>query len=390
MAITERQAPMRSIPRAQAVQAERRTLPVRVWAAVGGMILALEVYVLTRWITGPYFTHVHSGPSVPPTWMRVALIGVQATLIPATVALFYWFVIRPWRRDRRLGVDGLLVIAFLTMCWQDPLCNYNGAWFTYNSWLVNMGSWVNDVPGWTSFGQPGHQLAAPILYVVGVYVPAFVVVMLLGSWVMRMAKRRWPRMSTLELVGVCFVTMAVYDFVLEGVLFMPLGVFTYAGGHVALFPSTYHKYPLNETLTTAALFTAVACLRYFINDRGQSLAERGIEHVEGSSSKRLTLRILATIGAVQLTMLVCYVIPNFWTGSHSTAWPAAIQKRSYFTDYLCGDGTDRACPGPSIPISRNNNFHPAASSAYATPTGHIGWPSAARRPVPVSFEPANP
>ena len=34
-------------------------------------------------------------------------------------------------------------------------------------------------------------------------------------------------------------------------------------------------------LTVSALFTAVAALRYFTNDRGEMVIERGIEKVEG-------------------------------------------------------------------------------------------------------------
>ena len=36
-------------------QDQSRVKPVRVWAAVGGAILALQLYVWIRWITGPYF-----------------------------------------------------------------------------------------------------------------------------------------------------------------------------------------------------------------------------------------------------------------------------------------------------------------------------------------------
>src|SRR4051812_20509483 len=47
--------------------------PVKVWALVGAAVLCLEVYVWIRWISGPYFTHVASGPTDPPTLMKVFL-----------------------------------------------------------------------------------------------------------------------------------------------------------------------------------------------------------------------------------------------------------------------------------------------------------------------------
>ena len=40
--------------------------PVKIWAVAGGALLALQLYVWIRWITGPYFERVPTGPSDPP------------------------------------------------------------------------------------------------------------------------------------------------------------------------------------------------------------------------------------------------------------------------------------------------------------------------------------
>jgi hypothetical protein len=48
-------------------------------------------------------------------------------------------------------------------------------------------------------------------------------------------------------------------------------------------------------------------------------------------------------------------------------YPADIQKRSYFTQGICGARTDRACPGPSIPI-------PLPGSAYINQEGGLSYP----------------
>ena len=47
--------------------------PVRIWAIVGGAILGFQLYVWIRWITGPDFERVPSGPSDPPTFMKAIL-----------------------------------------------------------------------------------------------------------------------------------------------------------------------------------------------------------------------------------------------------------------------------------------------------------------------------
>jgi hypothetical protein len=364
---------------------ERTTPPVAVWAGLGGLIMAFEAFVLIRWVAGPYFKTVPSGPSVPPQWMRITLTALQVLTPAATAACVYYFIIRPWRRGRPLSVDGVMVIAFLTMYFQDPMANYVSPMFSYNSWLVNFGSWTNDIPGWMSFGQPGHMLAEPIILISMAYIPSFVVPMVCGPWLMRKAKSRWPRMSKLEVLGVCFVAMCAYDFLLEGCVFTLLGAYALGGGALAVFPSTYHKFPLSEAITIGALCTFVAWVRYDLDDHGRSIAERGVDRLRASSGTKVLLRILAMIAVLQLGLLLIYIIPNMWVGAHSTAWPADIQKRSYLTDYLCGDGTDRACPGPAVPNLRNDNGEPLKGSAHVSPTGALVWPPDTKRPSLIRF-----
>ena len=153
--------------------------------------------------------------------------------------------------------------------------------------------------------------------------------------------------------------MCTFDIVFEGLIFLPFGAWEYPGGHIAaLFPSTYHKFPLNQMLTVSALFTAVASLRYFTNDRGEMIVERGIDKVKAGPRTKVLIRALAAVAAVHLALIVFYNIPNSWIGIHSDEWPADLQKRSYLTNYVCGDGTDRACPGPAVPNARfdTNDF----------------------------------
>jgi len=95
----------------------------------------------------------------------------------------------------------------------------------------------------------------------------------------------------------------------------------------------------------------MSSVRYFVDDHGNSLAERGIETVKASGLRRAGLRFLAIFGAFSVIVLAFYNIPTAIMAAHSTAWPADTQKRSYLLDGICGQGTDRACPGPGVPIT---------------------------------------
>ncbi len=359
-----------TLPRgpAQAVQ-QRTTRPVMAWAPVGTLIVAFEAYVIVRWVTGPYFMQVKPGPTPVPTFMKVTLLFFQVVMIPIALVLFYAFVIRPFRRERRVGVNGVLFLGLCSLWFQDPAGNYGGSEVVYNSSMFNRGSWVADIPGWGSFAKPGAMLMEPLAFTPAAYPVIFMLVAFLGAYVMRKAHTRFPAMGKLGLIGVCFGTMFVFDLLLELVLWLPLGIFEYPGGHWGIFGDTYHKYPIHEGLTIGATFTVTACIKYFIDDRGHSPVERGIETVKGKGGKQLVIRVMAVTAALQVGMLVTYTIPCIWVGQHSTAWPADLQKRSYFTDGICGDGTDRACPAPNVPINTRSSINVTPGGGSVNNTG---------------------
>jgi hypothetical protein len=57
--------------------------------------VAFELYLIVAWVTGPNFEEVTPGPSVPPTWMQIAVRGgeIVATLI--SIVMLYRLA---WRR----------------------------------------------------------------------------------------------------------------------------------------------------------------------------------------------------------------------------------------------------------------------------------------------------
>jgi hypothetical protein len=341
--------------------------------------MAFAAYLLVTWVTGPYFKPVPSGPDSPPGWMKAILVGWQAVGIPVALGLVYAFLIRPWRRSRTVTFDGLLTIACFAVAWQDPLSSYFNHWYTYNAYLVNMGSWVKGIPGWMSYAEPGAMDVEPIIWTPFMYVYLFFGASVFGCWVMRRAEARRPGISTMGLLTWAFVAGAVVDVVAEGLLIMPAGVYTYAGGHLAVFPEAYHKFPLTEPITVGAIFAGLAAMRYFRDDRGRTVVERGIDDLTLGGTRKTLLRFGAIFGMCNVLVLLCYNVPNAIIGAHSTAWPRDLQQRSYLTDRVCGEGTDRACPGPGVPLSRGND------GAYVNRAGRLVRPAGAGAPEPVPF-----
>jgi hypothetical protein len=327
-------------------------MPVQVWAAIGGLALAFILFVWAKWVTGPYFERVPAGPSEPPAWMETLHLVWQWFFAAIALAMLYWFLVRPWRRDGRPSTDGLLCAAIFFLFFQDPLSSFTGHWFTYNMDLFQYGSWVNEIPGWMAYGAPGENVGEPLVFTGAVYIWAFFGLTLFGCWIMRFAARRRPTLGAPSLIAICFVSLFTADVVLEGMIWLPMGFLAYPGGHWNLFAGTYHQYPLHEAITAGALFTGLASLRFFTNDRGETFADRGLDRLrlrQGSGS-HTALKFLSFVGATQVIMLVTYNIPvAALIGSNPAPWPDSIQERSYFTDGVCGQGTPRLCPQPGVP-----------------------------------------
>lgn len=329
------------------------------WAGLGAIMLAFIIYVWARWLLGPYFRHVPTGPDSPPGWMRAAQIAFQAVGPPAVLVLIYLLAWRPWRRERTVTFDALMLACWFFMWFWDVTPGYTGMWWSYNTSLVNMGSWVYDLPGWVPYaGVPGHMVAEPLL-IAPLYMTGFFGGAAAGCGVMRRLQARFPQWDAVRVIAGCFVVMMLFDLIAEGLIWMPCGLYTYAGGGLSLFPDTYHKYPLHEMVFAGAAFAGWASLRHFKNDKGETLAERGLSEIGVSLSARTALRFLALLGAMSTVFLLVFALPDIlFVAPQSSRWPASVQRLSYLNDGICGTGTNRTCPGGDTITSHRPHIGP--------------------------------
>lgn len=363
--------------------AEKKIKPVQLWATAGGLLLALQIYVWSRWITGPYFVRVPAGPTDPPIHMKIMLTTNAVLMCIGLPAAVWWFLIRPWIRERRITLDGLLLASCSLFFFQDPLLNYFNTWCTYNTWLFNRGSWSSHIPGWVSPESPGRQVAEPLL----INATGYGMVLMLtiaGCAIMRKIKSRWPAISNLRLILVTYAVAILADFVMEGLIMLPFGLYTYPGAirSVSVFAGTYHQWPIYEGLMWGGVMTALCCLRFFTDDRGRTVVERGLDQLGGGLVRQQVIRFLAIFAAVSAAFFFLYNVPAQWIGMHSDPWPADHLKRSYFNGGICGDGTDTPCPDPILPI-------PTKRSGYIDIDGKLVLPEGTHLPDTVPFERGN-
>ncbi|MHB8695629.1 MAG: spirocyclase AveC family protein [Solirubrobacteraceae bacterium] len=348
---------------------ERPIAPVKVWAFLGAVIVAFEIYVWVGWIAGPYFKTVPAGPTPLPGWMKVVCLIFQILGPIGIVALFWFVLIRPWRRNGRVTFDGLLISALFFVSCQDPLSSYFENWYTYNSYMLNWGAWNKSFPGWMSFAEPGRMASEPILFTIPAYIYYLFGLSVIGCIVMRRVKARWG-LGLLGQVAGCWLSLAFCALVVEGLIWFPLGILTYPGGvGPKLFPSTYHTFPLHESVFIGAISTGLALLRFHVNDRGEIVAERGIGRLRLGAGKEVALRFLAVAGVANLLFFGLYNVPVAIIVAHGSAWPKDEQRRSYLTNFICGAGTDRLCPDPQLPLARSSGIYINAAGKVVVPRG---------------------
>ena len=344
----------------------RPTRPVMVWATAGGVIFALQLALILRWVTGPNFARVPGGPDQPPGWMRFVLAAGQGLIVVAAVGFLYWFVVRPWRRNRRLPFEGCLALALIPTSIFDPLSNGTQAWISYNAHMLNRGSPVVELPGWLSPSGPGVAPAWPLVFAPAGYV-LMPLLAILGCGVMRWVKRRFPSVNAPGQILACIVFLYVFEVVMEGAILLPLGFYSYPGGMWAqLFAGTYHQLPLYAVFHTSLVWTAFSALRYYIDDRGLSPVERGLASVGGGRLKQDALRVLALLAAANVSLFLLFNGPGLLLAANAGEYPADVKARSYFLNQ-CGERVNRACPGPGVPIVRPGSGYVDWSGQYIGP-----------------------
>jgi hypothetical protein len=228
--------------------------------------------------------------------------------------------------------------------------------FTYNAWLQNHGSWLADTPG--VLMANANLIPEPYLLTGPLYLWCIFGVVVVANKLMKKAQQRWPNMSNAGLIGWTIGLFIVWDLFWE-LTFIRIGYWTYptTPNFLTVFGDEWYRIHLTEPIFWGTTWALFACLRYFKNDKGQTLAERGIDQVQGSTKRKAFLRFFALYGVLNVIFFLFYVVGTNAIAIHGDSWPKDTLERSYFTNGLCGDGTDYACPGQGVPIPRPKSAH---------------------------------
>jgi hypothetical protein len=324
---------LRRVTRAEATQAvqrptrraegevPRRVNPVLLWALVGAIFLGFEAYVVARWIGSPNFApRPVDTASVPQPAKSV--IMVTQVISPVVCAFIVGrFLLWPLLRQRRLTFDGMLVLAYFALWFQDPTGNLIGTQLYYSSQWVNMGSWTyGSFPGWVN--PTGNRLPEPILVMGFGYLWLGFLSAVAARALMGRLRARWPRLSGLELMAGALVLGLVLDVVAE-VALAAAGTFAWPGAirGLSLFPDQPYRFPLYEGVLFGAVIVSGGVLKFFRDDRSNTLVERGVDRLRLPRPAVTGVRLLAVFGFMHLFMAVVYSVPMVFFGMYSDPLP---------------------------------------------------------------------
>lgn len=334
-----------------------RAKPVIMWAVFGAACLAFEAYLIISWLlSGP--KPPPPGPTPMPTFMAITIYTWLPLGFVALAAFFYYILYRPWRREGRISTDGLFSIVFATIWWQDALALWSSPYFTYNLHIPNLGNWMSGFPG--ALTPDVGKICEPVLWHGPIYIWGVFGLTIVVNKVMRKVKERWAHISNLALIGIVFVCFVFFILLLEPLL-MYLGFYNYGGGVKALsiFQGHYYQMPVYEAVCWGACWTGWTALRFFKNDKGETVAERGIDEVQASGRTKTVLRLLALVGICNAIFFAGYNIPQTLINLNGGPFPQEVIDKSYFIGDLCGPGTTYACPGPNVPVPKQHSAHVA-------------------------------
>jgi hypothetical protein len=335
----------------------RSTRPVVLWAGLGGLALAAYLYLIGAWILSGDMGAVSTGPTPVPTYMKVAIRAWEGIMVGGLLPILYFKVYRERKRAGHFAFDGLLILALLTIFWQDLFMNWGQFSIAYNAYFLNLGSWYEHVPGWVT---PNTMHATePLLGILPLYAVLEFGAILIVNWMMRRLSRRWPRLRSAGIFGICVVVLTAADFVAEALIMMPLGLYTYTSPipWLTIFHGHYYQWPIYEGVLSGVFLTALGYLRWYRNDKGESWAERGLSSYNLTARRRSLVRFLALCGICNAVQLTMYAVPWNYLGMNSGDTPRDVSSRSYFVGVQCGPLSDYACPSPDVPLPRRTSAH---------------------------------
>jgi hypothetical protein len=294
---------------------------VTLWAVIGVIVLVIAGQAWIRWFASssqfspaPLYNADHYAQW---RWITLRIIEAISALV------FIWLgnltVVKPLRRDRRLGIDGKIFIACFLGSITDGVLNMFQYLFAWNAHSINLGSWSGFLPLHSAGANPRY--AEALVWGLPMYVYFCIGVAIAGCLLVTRLRARIPSISNIHALFYVFAGAFVFDFIVENGIIRLTQAYSFAktAKALTLWSGSVHQFPIYESLCVAALGTIFTALRLSALDSpdGMSFVERGADRFR--PSLRGPVRLVAVIGFSVLTLFVVYHLVINWLGVTGTS-----------------------------------------------------------------------
>jgi hypothetical protein len=272
------------------------------WALFAAFMLVMQVWTWIGWaLGGPYSITEFKTPGSVNWWAaRAYEVGFGILFF----CLLVW-VVRRCLQARSLLFDAKLMIAGVSLIWLDAWTNIAAPIWMYSSNFVNLN---NPLAGFPLPVNPDMgRLPFPLLLHSFVYPTANLCAAIIVCALMRKLLQLWPRLSTAQLIFLCVFIGIVFDIAFELPMFL-LGLWAFPGtpDFLALFADHGHKFPIWEMVPAGIAFATFGALRFFKDDKGREVTERGLDRMP--PWRRNLVSTLALMGVLHAVWLGCTTV----------------------------------------------------------------------------------
>lgn len=269
--------------------------PNAIFATLGGLFLACQLWVFVRWAAAGDARPVAStAPPTAVTWTLQAVVLLVAVV-------FTGVVVRQCRRAGHITFDAALLLGYFLSFWQSPLVNYEKLALVVTPRSINVMTWGPYIPGWDS-PNPRSQ-PETLLGISGAGFVALMTWVWIQAWLTGVIARRRPDWTWHRLLPASLLAGLVVDFLIESI-WMNTGFYSYTVAPTPLTPLHGHWFGphlLYYAAVTLFISTPAVMMRHDARTRGTDPYLFRGGHASG------TVRLLAGVGLANLLLLAYFI-----------------------------------------------------------------------------------
>jgi hypothetical protein len=292
-----------------------RSAGVLAWAVWGGIWTAIALNAWVRWVLsdtlfGP--VPIQPGDAIDPVRL-VALRALEVISTLVVVQCAWQCALKPWLKERRFGLEGMLLLGGIFGFSADSLLNLHELLFAFNVHSVNLGVWTSFMPFYT---DGPARYAESLLWGFPMYVYFGITASLAGCAIIRRLRNRYPDISNAAALAIVYAVFVIGDFVLENTIIRTTHAYMFVKTYepLTVFAGSIYQFPVYESLCAAAVSLGFTVIRLSAMDApsGLSIVERGVNRL--GPRYGMPARTLAVIGACSALFIFAYHLPFNWLG----------------------------------------------------------------------------